>query len=116
MVSLLLRMKTILDVVRDKLPSRRKDVSDDLQHIPVRQRRQCCGRPVQIEIGHGGNIILKRDYLMDCMRDFAADGQAAGARWYTAGPLLKSGHPHHPLYLRKDTKLLDFDITAYLKR
>ena len=63
-----------------------------------------------------GNIIEKRDYLMDCMRDFAADGQAAGARWYTAGPLLKSGHPHHPLYLRKDTKLLDFDITAYLKR
>ena len=63
-----------------------------------------------------GTIIEKRDYLMDCMRDFAADGQAAGARWYTAGPLLKSGHPHHPLYLRKDTKLLDFDITAYLKR
>ena len=26
-----------------------------------------------------GNIIEKRDYLMDCMRDFAADGQAAGA-------------------------------------
>ena len=35
-----------------------------------------------------GNIILKRDYLMDCMRDFATDGKAAGAKWYTAGPLL----------------------------
>ena len=63
-----------------------------------------------------GNIILKRDYLMDCMRDFAADGQAAGASWYTAGPLLKSGQPHHPLYLKGDTKLLDFDIAAYLNR
>lgn len=63
-----------------------------------------------------GNIIMKRDYLMDCMRDFAADGKAAGARWYTAGPLLKSGHPHHPLYLKRDTKLLDFDIDAYLRR
>ena len=63
-----------------------------------------------------GNIIEKRDYLMDCMRDFAADGQAAGARWYTAGPLLKSGHPHHPLYLRRDTSLLDFDIQAYLEK
>jgi len=62
-----------------------------------------------------GNIIMKRDYLMDCMRDFLADGKEAGARWYTAGPLLKSGHPHHPLYLRRDTKLLDFDIEAYLK-
>ena len=62
-----------------------------------------------------GNIILKRDYLMDCMRDFAADGQAAGARWYTAGPLLKSGQPHHPLYLKGDTKLQAFDIETYLK-
>ena len=61
-----------------------------------------------------GNIIEKRDYLTDCMRDFLADGKAVGARWFTAGPLLKSGHPHHPLYLRKDTKLLDFDIEAYL--
>ena len=63
-----------------------------------------------------GNIIMKRDYLMDCMRDFAADGQAAGAKWYTAGPPLKSGHPHHPLYLKGDTKLLEFDIGAYLTR
>ena len=61
-----------------------------------------------------GNIIMKRDYLMDCMRDFLADGQAVGAKWYTAGPLLKSGHPHHPLYLKRDTALLDFDIEAYL--
>ena len=61
-----------------------------------------------------GNIIMKRDYLMDCMRDFLADGKAAGARWFTAGPLLKSGHPHHPLYLKKDTALLEFDIESYL--
>ena len=63
-----------------------------------------------------GNIIEKRDYLMDCMRDFAADGQAAGARWFTVGPLLKSGHPHHPLYLKATTALQPFDIDAYLKR
>ena len=63
-----------------------------------------------------GNIIMKRDYLMDCMRNFAADGKAAGARWYTAGPLLKSGHPHHPLYLKGTTPLQGFDISAYLTR
>ena len=61
-----------------------------------------------------GNIIMKRDYLMDCMRDFLADGKAVSAKWYTAGPLLKSGHPHHPLYLKRDTALLDFDIETYL--
>jgi len=61
-----------------------------------------------------GNIIMKRTYLMDCMRDFVTDGKSVGTKWYTAGPLLKSGHPHHPLYLKRDTKLLDFDVDAYL--
>lgn len=61
-----------------------------------------------------GNIIEKRPYLMDCLRDFAVQGQSAGARWFTAGPPLKSGHPHHPLYLKRDTALIEFDIEAYL--
>ena len=52
---------------------------------------------------------------MDCLRDFAAQGQTAGARWFSAGPPLKSGHPHHPLYLKRDTVLLDLDIAAYLR-
>ncbi|WP_312281210.1 DUF1643 domain-containing protein [Oscillibacter sp.] len=61
-----------------------------------------------------GNIIEKRPYLMDCLRDFAEEGHTAGAKWFSAGPLLKSGHPHHPLYLRQDTALLDFEIDTYL--
>lgn len=63
-----------------------------------------------------GNIIEKRPYLFDCMRDFVSLGRQAGAQWFAAGPLLKSGHPHHPLYLRRDTPLLPFDIDSYLKR
>ena len=63
-----------------------------------------------------GTLREKRPYLIDCVRDFAADGRAAGARWFTAGPPLKSGHPHHPLYLKAATGLLDFDIDAYLNR
>lgn len=35
-------------------------------------------------------------------------------QWFTAGPLLKSGHPHHPLYLKATTALLPLDIDAYL--
>lgn len=61
-----------------------------------------------------GNLVEKRPYLMECLRDFAALGQSAGAKWFTAGLPLKSGHPHHPLYLRRDTALLEFDIGAYL--
>ena len=62
-----------------------------------------------------GNIIEKRGYLMDCLGDFAADAQAAGAKWFTAGPPLKSGHPHHPLYRKGTTPLVPFDIRAYLE-
>ena len=62
-----------------------------------------------------GNIIEKRGYLMDCMRDCAADASAAGAGWCTAGPLLNSGRPHHPRDLKGDTKLLAFDIDRYLR-
>ncbi len=62
-----------------------------------------------------GAIIEKRDYLTDCLRDMLAAGQELGAQWYCAGAISKKGHPHHPLYLRKDEKLRPFDINAYLE-
>ena len=61
-----------------------------------------------------GAIIEKRKYLPDCVRDMVAVGQQYGASWYCAGSITKKGHPHHPLYLRKDEKLKCFDITGYL--
>jgi hypothetical protein len=61
-----------------------------------------------------GTIIEKRDYLPDCVRDMIALGKARGARWYSAGKRSKKGHPHHPLYLRKDSPLEDFDVEGYL--
>ena len=61
-----------------------------------------------------GAIIEKRGYLADCVRDFVAAGEEFGARWYRAGAITKKGHPHHPLYLRKDEKLKPFDVKSYL--
>ncbi len=60
-----------------------------------------------------GNIIEERDYLADCAADLVAVGAERGARWYTAGQRSKRGHPHHPLYLRKDTPLDPFDAAGY---
>ena len=61
-----------------------------------------------------GAVIEKRRYLPDCVRDLVALGEQFGAQWYCAGAITKKGHPHHPLYLRKDEKLKPFDVTAYL--
>ena len=62
-----------------------------------------------------GTIIEKRDYLPMCLRDMLQAGQEYGARWYCAGKVSKKGHPHHPLYLRKDEKIRPFDIENYLE-
>ena len=62
-----------------------------------------------------GAIIEKRPYLPDCVRDLVRAGEAFGASWYCAGAVTKKGHPHHPLYLRKDEKLKPFDVNTYLE-
>ena len=62
-----------------------------------------------------GSIIEKRPYLPGCVLDMAAVGKQFGARWFTAGPRSKKGHPHHPLYLKKDSPLDPFtDLESYL--
>ena len=61
-----------------------------------------------------GTIIEKRDYLPQCLRDMLQIGEGLGASWYCAGSISKKGHPHHPLYLRKDEKIRPFDVASYL--
>ena len=61
-----------------------------------------------------GAIIEKRPYLPGCVRDLGREGEEKGARWYCAGAVTKKGHPHHPLYLKKDEKLRPFDVNTYL--
>ncbi len=61
-----------------------------------------------------GAVIEKRPYLPECVRDMVELGKRYGARWLCAGACSKKGHPHHPLYLRKDEKVRDFDIEGYL--
>ena len=63
-----------------------------------------------------GTIIEKRSYLPGCVLDMAAIGQHFCARWFTAGPRSKAGHPHHPLYLNQYSSLDPFgDLTGYLR-
>ena len=63
-----------------------------------------------------GAIIEKRKYLPRCVADMLRISREYGARWFCAGPISKKGHPHHPLYLRKDEKLRPFDTEGYLAK
>ena len=63
-----------------------------------------------------GAIIEKRKYLSACVRDMLEVGEEHGAVWYCAGAITKKGHPHHPLYLKKDEKIKPFDVSTYLDK
>lgn len=62
-----------------------------------------------------GNIIETRPYLKQCLADLIAASLDRGAAWYRCGPISKHGHPHHPLYLKKDEPLRPFDARDYLR-
>ena len=62
-----------------------------------------------------GNVIEVRPYLPGCVRDMIEVGQRHGASWFRCGPLSRKGHPHHPLYLRRDEPLVPFDVAEYLQ-
>ena len=61
-----------------------------------------------------GAIIEKRNYLPECVADMLRISREYDAEWFCAGAISKRGHPHHPLYLRKDEKLKPFDTEGYL--
>ena len=61
-----------------------------------------------------GTIVEKRAYLPYCLREMTDLGISYGAHWLKAGKCSKKGHPHHPLYLRKDEETQPFDIEEYL--
>ena len=60
-----------------------------------------------------GHIIEMRVFLKRCVSDMIDIGKRYGAVWYTAGKRSKKGHPHHPLYLKKDSPLDKFDVITY---
>ena len=62
-----------------------------------------------------GAVIEKRGYLSRCLGDMLRIGREYGASWYCAGAVTQKGHPHHPLYLKRDEKLKPFDVEGYLQ-
>lgn len=62
-----------------------------------------------------GTIVEKRRYLKKCLEDMVSIGSEYSSQWVMAGKPSKKGHPHHPLYLKKDTIIEPFDMQVYMK-
>ena len=61
-----------------------------------------------------GGLIEKRTFLNQCLKDTIRVAQSYSIKWFHMGKLLAQGHPHHPLYLKKDAEFRKFDIEKYL--
>jgi hypothetical protein len=61
-----------------------------------------------------GAVIEKRPWLRDCVTDMEKIAEQYSAVWVCAGRCSVKGHPHHPLYLKKDEIFRPFDIRRYL--
>ena len=61
-----------------------------------------------------GNHIYDRDYLPLCFKDIYKKLSKQNIRWLTTG-INKSGAPKHPLYQKKTSMLIDFDMATYIK-
>lgn len=72
-------------------------------------------RPDSVVWAAFGAVIKTRPYLMDFAADFARACDEMGVKVVTAGPKSREGHPHHPLYLKKDSPFEAFDLAAYCR-
>lgn len=64
-----------------------------------------------------GTHVDDHGYLTDSVREMIEIAGRYDAKWYIAGKRSAAkGHPHHPLYLPKDSELVRFtDIEEYLQ-
>lgn len=62
-----------------------------------------------------GTLIEKRTYLSRCLRDIYEVLADSECSFYTRGNISKAGHPHHPLYLRKESAMDSFELRKYIE-
>lgn len=61
-----------------------------------------------------GTNIERREYLKECLREMINISNRYNAVWCKVGKCSVKGHPHHPLYLKKDSRIEAFDVKKYL--
>ncbi|VXC11436.1 hypothetical protein NOCARDAX2BIS_430022 [Nocardioides sp. AX2bis] len=61
-----------------------------------------------------GTLIRKRKYLAGLLTEIVGLPELRSCTWVSRGARSKAGHPHHPLYVRADAPLEDFDALGYV--
>ncbi|MDD5021922.1 MAG: DUF1643 domain-containing protein [Endomicrobiaceae bacterium] len=59
-----------------------------------------------------GDLIMKRKFLIKCLKDIVKIVPSS-VEWYHKGDSTEKGHPHHPLYLKRNSPFHKFDIDKY---
>jgi len=60
-----------------------------------------------------GALICKRPYLIPLVRRIIVLSELQNCQWVSRGKSTKDGHPHHPLYVRKEARFETFDVGMY---
>lgn len=61
-----------------------------------------------------GTLIEIRPWLDRCLVDVARVVRECGGRWVAMGEATRAGHPRHPLFLKRETPMAQFDIDVYV--
>ena len=62
-----------------------------------------------------GTLIGKRPYLLPLVQEIIRHNSLKNCTWLSRGKITKDGHPHHPLYVKKEAVFEVFDTSIYLK-
>lgn len=62
-----------------------------------------------------GTLIGTRSYFYDALNEIYEISSDYDVNWVHFNKLTKDGHPRHPLYLRADSDIFEFDIDNYIR-
>lgn len=71
-----------------------------------------CGKELTLWAAWGG-LIKKRAYLVTLVQSIMLLPELQNCKWVSRGNPTKDGHPHHPLYVKRDAPFAPFDISQY---
>lgn len=61
-----------------------------------------------------GTNIERRKYLKECLGEMLNISNRYNAVWCKVGKCSVKGHPHYPLYVKKDSRIEAFGVKTYL--